>query len=1209
MLSVGRSSVEDITAIHKLVEGDAFIFRKRYGDDYNFHSLIEKGFLSVTLRDEADEIVGFASLSDFPATAKRIPAARWDEWLHSGWLEPGQVDNVRPCNTLWMTCFVGSDAACSGFDLLMKVLTTALTTVPRIENVLFALPDEAPPFAPISDIFIQLKASKEPEGDFKGSVWHITRQDVIPPLKLRAGVVEDYDDLMPLILSGEGLVTPLPPNLYLEELLQDQDEQKAVVVALDPLTQEVVGLMCLKAESTDLQHYVIGDYTELKQLVSRSHGKRHGQQQGNQKGLIHITFLYLKPAYDSRATQLVPHAFEVFPQAEYIYIRLPHAQPEHPVLYNFTYVPIKEFKPSGGQNDRPSLDGLWLLCKHALDSVSVMPVAQVHETAATKLISSSELPQDVSEAMCLALSQSVPLGADQQRQGGNQAPFASYVMLWGEQVVGAAIIRHISVEEMYSLRENFALDDFVNFVPNGDHHLGQTDISVDPSVAQSTFYRNDMPGVVVKYAYLKPVFRCRMRLLLSEVLRLSGGEVALNLAGPSTQTYSTLLAELILTPPRRMIDHPLEKNDEDVDSLVCLHCTTRKALSDEKTKIHARIIVVGAGTTGLAFIYSLIKIPYLHFDNILLVSRDGLPNHPMHRDLLWTVDTMDWLEREYIFLQVGKKLRVIEDTMTAFERHEFYITLESSHHKNEPYDYLVITAGRQYALPKELSATHGSKNGVFALSHEKYIERIKQHIHESEIYEDDRSNAVIYGCSLDVYCVATAIMDLNLAPQRIVIVSPYDPTVVKKQRSYEDDDDDDDEFGPAFDDPTVEMKVEALLERLGVKLYKGYELRGNASCMDEDGDKNLTSVVISPMGRGSDGKDIEINATMFIYAHEKDIDTQLLSALNKQSIVFDGRVIIENSYRTTNPHIFAAGPVAMFSRRFGGSRNFDNFSALEIGQHLCHTVLGFLGIDEFINKDLEADDKDVVLRDDPLAAQIGTSKKDAAQASAAEVARRRPKPLPQYTNNVCRRVVLPSGFQYFTCYSMTYEFIRDRCTQLTSSPSETSYLCLSIGPNKYIESVVFFGSDPVELYNLRSLVGMPESVLNLLYNYNEQKDEHGNPSLDLLQYFRSPWSYAIFYDRFQQLYQNVKGQLNDHPDVKRIKQDILQVALKEGTDTISDDERYSYHRRLSHDASDSRHVIELELLKYLHRNKAFIPQRYFLPDISTRVENLSVPPS
>lgn len=75
----------------------------------------------------------------------------------------------------------------------------------------------------------------------------------------------------------------------------------------------------------------------------------------------------------------------------------------------------------------------------------------------------------------------------------------------------------------------------------------------------------------------------------------------------------------------------------------------------------------------------------------------------------------------------------------------------------------------------------------------------------------------------------------------------------------------------------------------------------------------------------------------------------------------------------------------------------------------------------------------------------------------------------------------------------------------------------------------------------------------------------------------------------------------------RVKADILSIALKkggdpkEGGDVITDEERDKYHRRLLHEHSDTRHVIELELLKFLHANKAFIPQLYYLPDLTPYV--------
>ena len=54
-------------------------------------------------------------------------------------------------------------------------------------------------------------------------------------------------------------------------------------------------------------------------------------------------------------------------------------------------------------------------------------------------------------------------------------------------------------------------------------------------------------------------------------------------------------------------------------------------------------------------------------------------------------------------------------------------------------------------------------------------------------------------------------------------------------------------------------------------------------------------------------RSVELPCTMFVYCHEKDIDPAILSALNKRSIVFDGRVIVENNYRTTDKQIYAAG--------------------------------------------------------------------------------------------------------------------------------------------------------------------------------------------------------------------------------------------------------------------------------------------------------------
>jgi hypothetical protein len=259
-------------------------------------------------------------------------------------------------------------------------------------------------------------------------------------------------------------------------------------------------------------------------------------------------------------------------------------------------------------------------------------------------------------------------------------------------------------------------------------------------------------------------------------------------------------------------------------------------------------------------------------------------------------------------------------------------------------------------------------------------------------------------------------------------------------------------------------------------------------------------------------------------------------------------------------------------------------------------VLGFLGVDEYAIDDAD-DDKDMGPKDDPLAAELGAIKTN------EPVTRRRPKPLPQFTQNISRRVNLPGGYTYFQSRTVEFHKIADQCIHLTSSsPSGSQYIRVSISPTKYIECVTYLGSEPVEIYNLRSLVGLPESTLNIIYNYNLSRDPRTNePKLDILHYIRGRWAHTIFMDKFHKLFATIKESLTNHPDAVQVKEEILDTLQRDGTDKIMSDERERYNRRLAADSSDVRHQVEFQLIKFLHENKAFVPQIYFLPNITEHV--------
>lgn len=1218
-LAVRRSEPEDarhVTA--NLIGENAFSYKTRHGDSLSIHELIQKDFMCITAYDAgspSERIVGFAAFNDIPSTTPGLPSNHWEEFVKCGWLLEKDLIDVHPSNTVWLTCIAIADdvgGTNEAYEIASKILSTALATLLDINNFLMALPDSAVPFSPVCDLLfraIDLSGKHVPESNrvfheestFKGNVYKLTRSELIPELILRPGVVEDFDDLRPLLVAGLGVVTPIPEGFYLEELLQEQNEHNAVVVAQDRNNGKVVGLMCLKA-TYDEQQYAVREYTtdifgKLKPIFPQTQHKG----QAALHNVVRIAFFFLDPEYDNRAYQFLPYIFNKFLFAEYTLIYLPHAAPVHPLLHSFAYVPIKRIKGGGAQPEHSQLpEGLYLCCRYTLESVAVAPASSAHESAVHKMMSTqAELSHDLSEIIGHSFTQSIPVVRSQEQEP-QQMPYVSFAITWRESVVGVVVCTRCTTEEVFALRANFDVDQFVDFNPKGDTNFNACDISEDPYVAPSTYYRAEMPALVVRHCYIKPVFRTRLRLVLREVLRWSGAELLFHVAGTDTEIFPPLMAELVLCPPRRVVEFCTEEpqlaQSQDVDGLMCLHHTSRKSLSDEKTQINARIVVVGAGTTGLAFIYSLLTIPYLYFSNILLISRDGLPNHAQQRELHWTADTMDWTEREYLALKVGKKIRVIEGGMMDFDFGLKCIYTDTP--SCEPYDHLILTTGTQYTMPKDLP----KHNGVFPLTNETQIQKIKTHVHESEIYEDERSRTVIYGSSLDVFAIAQSVIKLGLAPQRLVLVSPEDPT-----------------FTP-FGDREITNRIDTMFEAMGIVQHRGYEIQR----LDYDEDNALNMVVIAPstpegqtdaakaiLSNTSGVKVIDIDATMLICANDKDIDEQVLIALNKRSIVFDGRVIVENSYRTTNKFIYAAGPVAMFSKRFGPSHDFDIYSALEVGRHLGAVILGFLGIDEFVDPELLIDERDYVPKDNPLAAALGHE-----QLPDEAISRKRPKPLPVYADNICRRVTLPGGLTYFSCETVEYPELAPQCLHLSSVANEGaairndkgkqdafavdgddgSYVRISLGPSRRIERVVYLGRETRELYNLRSLVGTMESNLNLLYNYQETKN------LDILSYMRQTWARAAFHDKFQMLMKKIKKRLAAHPEVIRVREEVLNKLKEQATEHVSEADRKSALLQVADDHAEARRIVELELIKFLHENKAFMPQHYFLPSIQAAMQ-------
>jgi hypothetical protein len=61
---------------------------------------------------------------------------------------------------------------------------------------------------------------------------------------------------------------------------------------------------------------------------------------------------------------------------------------------------------------------------------------------------------------------------------------------------------------------------------------------------------------------------------------------------------------------------------------------------------------------------------------------------------------------------------------------------------------------------------------------------------------------------------------------------------------------------------------------------------------------------------------LNIECSLFISCHNRNVDTNLFYALNENSIVYDGRLTIDERWTTNDPLVMGAGPVARFSRLY-----------------------------------------------------------------------------------------------------------------------------------------------------------------------------------------------------------------------------------------------------------------------------------------------------
>jgi len=330
--------------------------------------------------------------------------------------------------------------------------------------------------------------------------------------------------------------------------------------------------------------------------------------------------------------------------------------------------------------------------------------------------------------------------------------------------------------------------------------------------------------------------------------------------------------------------------------------------------------------------------------------------------------------------------------------------------------------------------------------------------------------------------------------------------------------------------------VHSSLQALGIAVLVGVQLRDVRSAIDGA----ISAIVVSEDG----AEERELPAALLLTADTPDVDDAIFRACNANSLVYDGRLVIDAAFRTSDASIYAAGPLTKFSRRYRGGMNLEHYDKRDVGVKVAHSLLPLL---------------------DPLSASAAGSQVDA---------------LPTFSQPRSEGGVMPGGLIYLhvvrPAVPLPYdELIRSPRfgRELITGGEEGDYCCVRIDRYDTIDAVTYLGVRPIEASNLKQLIGMPQMYLNrLVPRFDEGLID------DIPEFLRENWAMCLFHDRFADFRSALKSELLEESAFSTIVDD-LRDRIDAGEEMPTKDDLRSSVQQ------SSRQLVEKRLVEYLQTNQ------------------------
>ncbi|CAI5684642.1 cilia- and flagella-associated protein 61 isoform X2 [Oreochromis niloticus] len=1083
-VTVRRSESADAEEIDGLISPSAQAVFGRV----NVIHLLEKANLAVTLTNEKGDILGHASFFDHPI-GDLVDQTQWEAFLQ----EHFSAGQCTPLNTLFLHLFVArTDFTTASVKEIMRSIFNA---IPELEYVCLLSPHVGGLEPALDEIFEPLERLTDPGPQCLALICH--RKAHCPRPHVRAARVEDHNDIIPLLDEQTNLLSISHQPFFLAALIEAEDEEHHTAVC--EINGVAVGFICASAEvnlKLLLGRFELSEFDGLIREQKTKHHKvpaqsdedehrRSAEQQeeaqpaSEKSNTFCIQIFVINKNYELRSADFIPFLFQVFPDQNFCVITVPNLSTEFPLLQNFIRVP--SIPTSLSQHE------LYIFHRDGVRSLSVRPAVAMDRSAVSALVKDLSL----NESLLQDLDRYYETGCDR-----DAVPLQAFITQADAEIVGIVIIR--DEQDIEYIRAHYNIESFIYFSHHGyDEH------------AQ------------ILHFVLKTTIQHFSKNFFKEVLRLARKSCLYLRIYPSYHSQENscvhhlhyVLNCAVPVCPRRQIIYPLEELGINAPSRrltedqapFALSLVSRKLTMEPKVTINTRIVLVGASDTGLAFLEVLCSCPHLRFNNLTLISTHGFPGDYNHEDAGFLSTSHAYSSRDLAQIPVRSFISVVTGKLVGIRRKSKYVLLSSG--EKVPYDHLILCTGLQYRVPcptgvdvsqpvtnSQLHSTHSRYTGpvpsnLFTLNDLHDCMAARRWLCANFLELED--NAIVYGNNIDVYTTVETLLKLGIRGSRIhLVLFPPEPGV------------------SSFLDSSVEKAVAMAMENAMVQIHRNCVLAQFNNGKQPD---PLTSASFT-----TDAEPLHLQCGVFINLSNKGVDYDAFNSFNKSFLVFDGRLVINSTFRTADSSIWAAGPLTKFSRRYYIDEwTHANFNSKEVGQDLAAMMLPLF---------------------DPTV--------EPAEAPPPETDRL----VLLYKQAKIQGGKLPGGYHYLhvTKPSPTdltgphVKQLQDRAI-VTGQPERGDYFCLHLDCYELVETLTCLSLKPLPVSNYLSLYMKHQQLLGQLLSRYQQ-----GLIPDLYSFFTQSSCLAVFHDRFsdfeQELQQTLK--LKDLRPPDQLKDEESRTALR-----------------------------------------------------------------